>query len=198
VLHSFGSETLAIANIGRRRWETLREYLENCGYPVSIVPIKNEIRTNFTVTDRQGLTVNLNEAGPVLSKTEVTRFERAVREALERASWLMLCGSIPPSVPASFYARLVALARQKKVRTLLHANGEALREDCPSGPRWSHRINTKRTPARPRAADSQPFPEAAEEIRTLGPESVVLSLGSRGAVRLFRMDWWKLCLRRYT
>jgi 1-phosphofructokinase family hexose kinase len=186
VIHSFGTETLAIATAGGATGKRFVKYLEVCGYPVSVVPIKNQIRTNFTITDRQGLTVNLNEAGPMLSKAEVTRFERVVRETLERASWLMLCGSIPPGVPSSFYAKLVSLARHKEVRTLLHASGEALREGIAARP-------TVVTPNQHEAGrllgrallTRNHFLEAAEEIRTLGPESVVLSLGSRGAVAAF-------------
>ena len=112
VIHSFGGKTLALATAGGDTGKRLVTYLDRCGFPVCLVPVKNEIRTNLTITDKQGLTVNLNEAGPQLTKTEVARFEKALREVLERAAWLMLCGSIPPGVPSSFYARLIAAARQ--------------------------------------------------------------------------------------
>ena len=54
--------------------------------------------------------------------------ERAVRDQMEKASWLLVCGSTPPGVPFSFYGKLISMARKKKVRTLLHADGEALRQ----------------------------------------------------------------------
>jgi len=186
VIHSFGSETQAIATSGGAAGKRFVKHLEGCGYPVSVVPIKNEIRTNFTITDRQGLTVNLNEVGPALSKAEVVRFERVVRDTLERAQWLMLCGSIPPGVPASFYANLVSLARKKKVKTLLHASGEALREGIAARPTvvTPNQHEAGRLLGRALLTHTQ-FLEAAEEIRTLGAEAVVLSLGSRGAVAAF-------------
>ena len=60
----------------------LEALLANCGFPVRIVPVVNEIRTNFTITDKHGLTVNLNGAGPQLSKEEAARVEGAVTAAL--------------------------------------------------------------------------------------------------------------------
>jgi 1-phosphofructokinase family hexose kinase len=186
VIHSFGGETLAIATTGGSTGKRFVKYLESCGYPVAVVPIKNEIRTNFTITDHQGLTVNLNEAGPTLTKAEIDRLERVVRQKLEGAKWLMLCGSIPPGVPASFYAKMISMAGKKRVRTLLHATGDALREGIAARPTvvTPNQHEAGRLLGRALLTHSH-FHEAAEEIRTLGAESVVLSLGSRGAVAAF-------------
>jgi 1-phosphofructokinase family hexose kinase len=186
VVHSFGGETLAILISGGATGKRLEEHLRGYGFPFRAVPVQNRIRTNLTITDKQGLTVNLNEAGPVLTKTEVSRLEKVVREALEGADWLLLCGSLPPGVPTSFYARLIALARARRVKTMLHADGNALREGIEAKP-------TLATPNQPEAArllsrtllTRTHYLEAAAEIRGMGPETVVLSLGSRGAVGAF-------------
>jgi len=186
VIHSFGGETRAVLISGGASGKRLEALLEGCGFPTVLVPVKNSIRTNLTITDKQGLTVNLNEVGPSLTGPEVARVERAVREALDGADWLMLCGSTPPGVPTSFYAKMIALARQKHVKTLLHAGGDALREGIEARP-------TVATPNQPEAErllgrtilTRTHSLEAAGQIRAMGPESVVLSLGSRGAVGAF-------------
>jgi 1-phosphofructokinase family hexose kinase len=186
VIHSFGGETLAVATSGGGAGKRFVEYLGGFGFPVCVVPIKREIRTDLTITDKQGLTVKLNETGPELSKAETTRFERAVRQTLDRAGWLMLCGSVPPGVPASFYGKLVSLARKKGVKTLLHAGGEPLREGIAAKPTivTPNQHEAERLLGRTLLTRAH-FLEAAEEIRTMGAESVVLSLGSRGAVAAF-------------
>jgi 1-phosphofructokinase family hexose kinase len=187
VIHSFGGQTLAVLICGGDAGKRLEEHLQCDGLPFQMVPVENEIRTNLTITDKHGLTVNLNEAGPTLSKAEVARVERAVTETLDRASWLMICGSLPPGVPPSFYGTLIAAARKKKVKTLLHADGEALR----------HGIEERPTVVTPNQQEADRllgrtlltrthYLEAAERMRAMGPESVVLSLGSRGAVGAFR------------
>jgi len=164
----------------------LEGLLGKCGYRIAVVPVQNEIRTNLTITDKHGLTVNLNETGPQLAKAEVARVERVVRDTLDHASWLMMCGSIPPGVPPAFYGKLISMARHKKVKTLLHADGDALREGIAARP-------TVVSPNQQEAGrllgqtllTRTHYLEAAERIRQLGAESVVLTLGSRGAVGAF-------------
>jgi 1-phosphofructokinase family hexose kinase len=186
VVHSFGGETLAVLISGGDSGKRLQGLLEKCGYRIALVPVQNEIRTNLTVTDKHGLTVNLNEPGPRLGKAEVARVERVVRDTLDHASWLMVCGSIPPGVPPGFYGKLISMARHKKVKTLLHADGDALREGIAARP-------TVVAPNQHEAGrllgqtllTRTHYLEAAERIRQLGADSVVLTLGSRGAVGAF-------------
>lgn len=187
VIHSFGGETAAILTSGGSSGKQLEDYLRGCGLQISVVPVEREIRTNITITDRHGLTVNLNEAGPGLTKTEVGRVERVVRDSLAHASWLMLCGSLPPGVPSSFYAKLIAMARTKKVKTLLHASGEALQQGIEARPTvvTPNNVEAERLLGKPLLTRTQ-YVEAAERIRAMGPESVVLSLGSRGAIGAYK------------
>ncbi len=104
----------------------------------------------------------------------------------------MICGSVPPGVPETFYARLVAMARKKKVRTLLHAHSDSLR----------HGIEEKPTVVTPNQQEAERllgrtlltrthYLEAAERIRSMGADSVLLSLGSRGAVGAFAAGTWE-------
>lgn len=186
VISSFGGPTVAVLTSGGDSGKRLESHLGGCGYRISVVPIRNEIRTNLTITDKHGLTVNLNEAGPALSKTELGRIERVIRGTLDSAAWLMVCGSLPPGVPPSFYGMLVSLARAKKVKTLLHAGGEELREGIEARPTvvTPNQQEAERLLGRTLLTRTH-YLEAAERIRTMGPESVVLSLGSRGAVGAF-------------
>jgi 1-phosphofructokinase family hexose kinase len=184
VIHSFGGQTLAIATCGGSAGERFKELLINCcGYPVDLVAIRKDLRTNLTITDKQGLTVKLNEAGPELEPDEVKQIEQTVFANLIRAEWLMLCGSLPPGVPHDFYSKLITESRKRGVKTLLDTDGEALLEGIEAGP----------TVVSPNQAEAERllnqalltrshYLDAAERIRAMGAESVLLSLGSRGAV----------------
>lgn len=183
VIQTFGGETMGIAVSGGAAGARFCQLLQCCKYPVEMVPVAQEIRTNLTITDKQGLTIKLNALGPRLEKDEVIRIEDAVRSKLDKASWLMLCGSLPPGVPDNFYARLIETARQANVKTLLDADGEALREGIEAGP-------TAVTPNQQEAerllglvllTRTQSI-DAARKIHAMGAGSVILSLGSRGAI----------------
>jgi 1-phosphofructokinase family hexose kinase len=186
VIHCFGGKTLALLTSGGDSGKRLEAHLAGFGFPFQSIPIEKQTRTNLTITDRHGLTVNLNEAGPPLSKAEVARAEKTVKDALVGASWFMVCGSIPPGVPSDFYARLIAAARKKRVKTLLHADSDSLRHALEEKP-------TVVTPNQPEAErllgrtllTRTHYLEAAPSIRSMGAETVVLSVGSRGAVGAF-------------
>lgn len=186
VIHSFGGETLAVITSGGDAGARLQKHLENCGYPVVVVPIRNESRTNLTITDTHGLTVNLNEAGPQVSQEELRCLEETIRERLDSAGWLMICGSLPPGVPPAFYGNLVEMARRKNVKTLLDADGHALREGIEAKPTvvTPNQQEAERLLSRALLTRSH-FLDAAARIRAMGIESVVLSLGSRGAIGSF-------------
>jgi 1-phosphofructokinase family hexose kinase len=186
VISTFGGATTAVFPSGGNSGKRLELHLSGCAYKISVVPIRNPIRTNLTVTDKHGLTVNLNESGPTISKPELARLEQAVLGALNSASWLMVCGSLPPGVPSSFYARLIATAKRQRVRTLLDADGAPLREGIEAGPTvvTPNQQEAERLLGRTLLTRTT-YIEAAEAIRAMGAESVILSVGSRGAIGAF-------------
>lgn len=193
VIHSFGGRTLAICPAGGRGGEKLKRYLDAVEFAYEAVPIEGEIRTNLNLTDRTGLTIKLNERGPVLTQAEVDAVERAVKAHLPFASWLMICGSLPRKVSGTLYGSLVHLGKQAKVRVLLDADDEELREGLEAGPfmvtpnqREAERLLNTVLITRTH------FVAAAERIRQMGPANVVLSIGSRGAVLATEEGAWEV------
>jgi len=185
VLDSFGAQTVAVVTSGGENGNRFEKLLAKSGFPVKVVCISHNIRINFAITDRQGLTVKLNELGPHITAAELADVEKAVESRLKSATWLMLCGSIPPGVSTDFYAKLIRVAHKHKVKTLLDTDGEALVHGVEAGP-------TVVMPNQPEAErllnraliTRQHFMDAAARIKAMGPDSVLLSLGSRGVVAL--------------
>lgn len=183
VLTSFGSKVVAIIPSGGEGGKTLEDALKRDGFKTDLVKIKNNIRTNLTISDRQGLTVKLNERGPSLSSSEVERLEKKVEQHLSSASWLMLCGSLPPGVPSDFYAKLAVKAEKKGVQTLLDTDEDALLHGLEGRPTvvTPNQSEAERLLNRVLITRAQVI-EGAKQIQSMGPHSVLLSLGSRGVV----------------
>jgi 1-phosphofructokinase family hexose kinase len=183
VIHMFGGDTLAIATAGGNAGCRFQMLKECCSFPMELVPIEQELRTNLTITDKQGLTVKLNELGPAITAKELERVASVIEGKLSKATWFMICGSIPPSVPPQFYKELVALAQKRQVKVLLDTDGDALLQGLEACP-------TVVTPNQPEAErllnraliTRTHLIEALQRIRGMGASSVVLSLGSRGAI----------------
>lgn len=189
VIHSFGGETLAITTTGGNAGKRFQALRGCCSFPLELVPIENEMRTNLTITDQQGLTVKLNEAGPPISAKELDRLSEAVERKLSQTHWLMICGSLPPGVPSEFYTHLIKLARKKKVKTLLDTDGDGL----------LHGLEAEPTVVTPNQQEAERllnralitrthFRDAIERIHGMGAESVILSLGSRGVLARTRAE----------
>jgi 1-phosphofructokinase family hexose kinase len=183
VIHSFGGKTEAVAVTGGAAGEQFQAMSKFSGFPMDLVPIENEIRTNMTITDKQGLTIKLNELGPPLSTKELDKIAAAVAAKLDKATWLMICGSISPGVPAHYYNHLLDLAHKKKVKTLLDTDGDAL----------LHGLEAEPTVVSPNQQEAERLlnralitrthlVEAVERIHGMGAQSVALTLGARGAI----------------
>jgi 1-phosphofructokinase family hexose kinase len=193
VIHSFGGETLAIVPAGGERGARFESYMDHCGFPVVTVPIRNDVRLNFTVTDRHGLTIKLNESGPRIERGELTSVEGTVESYLAGASWLMLCGSLPPGVPGDFYAQLIERAKKRGVKTLLDTDGEALSRGVEAGPT----VVTPNQQEAERLLNTVLLTRshsiaAVRKIQALGVSSVILSLGSRGAIGARGSEMWEV------
>lgn len=183
VIHSFGGKTLALLTSGGEVGTRMEESLQTFGFPYETVRVKADGRVNLTISDQHGLTAKLNERGAPLEPEEVDAVRKLVEARLKKASWLMLCGSLQPGVPDDFYANLIKVAQEQGVRTLLDTDGEALLRALEAKP-------TVITPNQPEAerllgrailTRTQAL-EALARIHAMGPETVILSLGSRGAM----------------
>lgn len=175
--------TKAIAACGGKQRPHFEEMVAGCGFPAELVRVKSEVRTNLTISDKQGLAIKLNERGSQLSAAELDKIEKAVKASLPGAKWLMICGSVPPGVPPTFYSRIIQMAKASGVNTLLDTDGDALLHGIESGPTAvaPNQLEAERLLNRV-LLTRQHFLDAADRIVSMGAESVILSLGSRGAV----------------
>ena len=183
VIHAFGGKTLALLTSGGEIGKRMEHFLAAMGFPFEVVRVHAEGRANLTISDKQGLTVKLNEIGAPLQEKEVAAVRDLVEARLKKASWLMICGSTQPGVPPGFYSEIIQLAQSRGVQTLLDTDGEALNHALEAGPSVisPNQQEAERLLGRAIITRSQSI-EAVRRIHDMGPKAVILSLGSRGAL----------------
>jgi 1-phosphofructokinase family hexose kinase len=183
VIHSFGGKTLALLASGGARGEQMEKLLAKLAFPYEVVRVHSETRVNLTISDKQGLTVKLNEIGAPLEEQEVAEIHRLVDARLAKAQWLMICGSVPPGVSSRFYCEVIEMAKQRGVKTLVDTDGDALLHSLEAKPTviTPNQHEAERLLGRALLTRTQ-FLEAVDRIQAMGAESVILSLGSRGAI----------------
>src|SRR3954471_1376865 len=79
VIHAFGGKTLALLTSGGEVGQRMDHSLSGMGFPFETVRVRAESRVNLTISDKQGLTIKLNEKGAPIQKAELA----SVRELLE-------------------------------------------------------------------------------------------------------------------
>jgi 1-phosphofructokinase family hexose kinase len=183
VIHGFGGKTRALLTSGGGAGKRMLKSLAGMGFPHETVSVAAESRINFTISDKEGLTVKLNEAGATLGAEEVQAVRKMVDVHIPDARWLMICGSLQPGVRPHFYCELIELAQSRKVKVLLDTDGAALEHSLEAGPTVisPNQHEAERLLGRALITRAQ-FLEALERMKAMGPEAVILSLGSRGAI----------------
>jgi 1-phosphofructokinase len=81
------------------------------GVPFASLAIHEPLRTNVALTEPGGVTTKINEPGPALAEDVQEALISLLLERSRGASWVVLAGSLPPGVPADFYATVTRRLR---------------------------------------------------------------------------------------
>lgn len=157
------------------------------------------VRTNLTVTEPDGTTTKLNspgsEATPELLESLA---QNALRQAGE-ARWVVLAGSVPPGVPADWYAELVAALRDTSAKIAVDTSEDplvALVDGLPGSAPDLMKPNGDElasfTGGDPETLESDPnaAAQAAATLVARGVGAVLATLGPHGAVLVTANGAW--------
>jgi tagatose 6-phosphate kinase len=171
----------------------IAEELSHEGIPADIVWSQGETRTCVSVFDPETHVVTeIYETGTAITPTEWACFETLVGKALTHVALATFSGSLPPGGPTDGYARLVKLAHQESVPSVLDTHGEPLQAALAIRPHIV-KVNAReageiigqdgiRTP--------QDAASAALELREKGVELAIITLGGAGAVAANEREVW--------
>lgn len=200
VVHAAGVGTVAL--LPADQGDPLLVGLSRLGVPAIPVPVGHEVRSNITVTEPDGTTTKLNAPGAPLTPEVVREFEDAIVSAADGASWLALCGSLPPGLPDDWYARLTERfsGRPSGPRIAIDTSGPALPASAVRGvsllkPNAEELadlvgVNGADFESRAEAGDLGPVRAAAEELHRRSGASVLATLGAAGALLVTADGAW--------
>jgi 1-phosphofructokinase len=178
-----GHASRAVLPLGGADGALLASLLQGLGIEVASVPIVDAVRSNVTVVEPDGTVTKLNAPGPRLSEAEVEALlERAVA-AVDGAAWVVASGSLAPGTPDDLYARLATAVRLVGVRLAVDTSGPALERVLAAGPdvlKPNEEELSEVTGVVPETLGDVVL--AANELRSNGVGTVLVSLGPSGAV----------------
>lgn len=178
-----GADTIAVLPADGAMALQFSNLLNTAGVRHDLVPLDGAVRTNITLVEADGTTTKINELGRESTQHDAELMLAGVEAHLDGAHWVVGCGSLPPGLDGQVYARLVERARARGVKVAIDSSGLAFAQAIAAGPDLvkpnHHELAEYVGRPLPLLAD---VVAAAREIVAAGVETVVVSLGSQGAV----------------
>jgi 6-phosphofructokinase 2 len=184
-IRRLGGDALAIYAVGGLTGATYRELLEAEGVPSLAVPVAGMTRESFTVDETDsGEQFRFVLQGPELSEAEWQGCLATLEGAIAPGGYVVASGSLPPGVPADFYARVARLAHQHDARSIVDASGEALDAALAEGVYLvkPSRRELSELVGRELNTEKSEVDAASELVARGSAELVALTLGKAGAV----------------
>ncbi|MFG3229258.1 1-phosphofructokinase [Kitasatospora sp. NPDC048194] len=197
-LTAAGHRTTAVLPLGGPAGRLLAELLRRQGIGVAALPIAGDTRINVSIAEAGGSLTKVNAAGPELSPAEsaallaqVAETQREAKGAGDGVGWLACCGSLPRGLAPEWYAELVGRVHADGARIALDTSGPALLAALSARPDVvkPNREELAEAVGRPIATVGDAF-DAAGELRKLGAQQVLASLGADGMLLIAEEGSW--------
>ncbi len=184
VLHRLGGEVVALYPAGGASGKRLRQLLDDEGVASCCIAITGETRESFSVKDEGGgQEYRFVLPGPTLLAREWQACLDQVEALAQSARYLVVSGSLPPGVPADFYAQLIRRVKPLGVQVVLDTSGPALAAALAAGVYLvKPSLRELRDFSGLALETSTQWLGAAEQLIAQGrAQAVVLTLGEAGA-----------------
>lgn len=177
-----------------------RSLTERAEVPLAVIGVPlsgaQRVRVNTAITEPDGTTTKINEAGPELTPQQVALAAEALTEVARGARWVALSGSLPPGAPTDWYATLARALRSAGAKVAIDTSGAALDAVLAALPEASFDLikpNSEEL-AQLTGGDAAAFERdaaagdltaivgAARTLRDRGIANVLVTLGGSGAV----------------
>lgn len=180
VLKRLGMNNTALGFAGGFTGDYITQFLADEGIHTDFIETNETTRINVKIKSDEE--TELNGPGPNITESQQQELQAKI-DHLSAGDWFVLAGSLPESIPHSFYEKIADTCRRKGAAFVLDT----------SGPNLKALINTKPFLIKPNGAELAELfattitskKEAifyARKIVATGVEHVIVSLGDDGAI----------------
>jgi 6-phosphofructokinase 2 len=184
-IKKLGGESILLYPAGGMTGDRLKELLDEEGLNHRPFPIEGLIRESLVILEEStGRQYRFGMPGPELQKKEWEQFLDVLSALEPSPDYLVASGSLPPGVPADFYALAARAGKKKGAKTIIDASGEALEEALKEGV-YLIKPNVREfreLVGEDIKEESQIKAEAQKMVKSGRCKVLVISLGAAGAL----------------
>lgn len=178
-----GVSAPAVLPCGGDEGAQLIRLLRDEGVDVRSVPIVGRTRSNITLAEPDGTVTKVNEPGATLSPAEFELVTTRALTAAVDATWVVICGSVPPGLTTASFGDLCRRMVDSGVKLAVDTSGPALLAAAEAGADLLKPNREELAAVHGRIpATADDVVDAAQELRALGAGTVLASLGADGAL----------------
>lgn len=131
ILSRLGIENTALGFLGGFTGRFIEEVLKSESIVTDFVNVQGDTRINIKL--KHGAETEINGLGPKIGNEEADSLIEKLR-VLGKGDIVVLSGSVPPSLGASFYDNLIEVIEKRGARFVIDTTGEALLKALPHRP----------------------------------------------------------------
>ena len=183
-LMALGIPSRTLGFVGGRTGQAFQVGLKEEGFDIRFIDVGGETRSNITLLDEStGVYTKINEPGPTIGPAHIAALQAQVEAWAAPGDYWAFSGSMPPGAPLDLYAQLIAHVQARGARAFLDTSEAALRASLPARPYGLKPNSAEAAQAlgRPVASDDDHC-EAAQKLREMGAQVVLLTRGADGLV----------------
>jgi tagatose 6-phosphate kinase len=185
VAKALGQQPVVTGWVGGHAGQFIEDGLRAEGIDTAFIHTAVESRDCLSILDpASGTMTEIYERGRPVAPEELEAFYSLFKTWLPKVELVTLSGSLPPGVPADFYAKLICTAREVGVRVILDSSGEPLRRGLEEGRPDLLKCNRAELSGL-LGKPLESLDDLRREIRGLAGkqcQQVVITLGGAGAV----------------
>ncbi len=178
-----GEEAAAMGFVGGFNGEFIKSEISKCGIKNLFTEISGETRICVNISDKDGKSGEILEAGPEVNSNEREQFFKAFEECVSACDIICASGSLPPTLNSSFYTEIIGIAKSHNKRIIADASGKTLEDVIASKPFMIKPNRFELSLLMKREIDSlSDVKEALTFLKNSGVELPFATLGKDGAM----------------
>ena len=181
VLHNLGIENCALGFTAGFTGQAIEGMLKEQGINTDFIRLENGV-SRINVKLRSDEESEINGQGPTITEGALKQLY-AKLDALSENDTLVLAGSIPQSLPKSFYSDIMAHLSEKKIRFVVDATGDLLKNALQYKPFMvkpnNHELGEIFGVTLKTRDEVVPY---AKKFQEMGAQNVLVSMAGEGAV----------------